>query len=144
MAEFSIPENAWMGTTVDLQARVTNAEKAFELVDASVRWLSIEPMIQPLKFNRLDLFHWIVIGGASPSKAVDGTPETPAWNVPIEWIIDLHQQARAAGCKIYYKTNSGLSDLTRIREYPGAEERIIRAPDVFNYLGNIPKKEQIG
>jgi protein gp37 len=144
MAEFTIPKNAWMGTTVDLQARVANAEKAFESVNANVRWLSIEPMIQQLKFNRLDLFHWIVIGGASPSKAVDGTPETPAWNIPIEWIIDLHQQARAAGCKVYYKTNSGLSDMTRIREYPGAEARAIKAPDVFNYLGNIPKKEQIG
>ena len=144
MSEFVIPDNAWMGTTVDLQARVTNAEKAFEKVKAGVCWLSIEPMLQPLKFNRLDLFDWIVIGGASPSRAIDGTPDTPAWNVPIEWITDLHQQARTAGCKIYYKTNSGLSDMTRIREYPGHEAPVPVAPEVFQYLGNIPKKEQIG
>jgi protein gp37 len=144
MSEFSIPDNAWMGTTVDLQARVANAEKAFEGLKAAVRWLSIEPMIQPLKFNRLDLFDWIVIGGASPSKAVDGTPDTPAWNIPVEWIVDLHQQARTAGCKIYYKTNSGLSDMTRIREYPGHQAQDKEAPVVFHYLGNIPKKEQIG
>jgi len=133
-----------MGTTVDLQARVTNAEKAFEKVNASVRWLSIEPMIQPIKFNHLDLFDWVVIGGASPSKAIDGTPATPEWNVPIDWIVDLHRQARDAGCKIYYKTNSGLSDQTRIREYPGGVDRQIVAPDVFQYLGNIPQKEQVG
>lgn len=145
MAEFDIPPNAWMGTTVDLQARVANAEKAFENVKADVRWLSIEPMIEPLKFNRLDLFDWIVIGGASPSKAIDGTPATPAWNIPIDWIVDLHQQARKAGCKIYYKTNSGLCDpYTRIREYPGFESQAAKAPDVFNYLGNIAKKEQLG
>ena len=144
MSEFAIPENAWMGTTVDLQARVANAEKAFENVNAAVRWLSIEPMIQPLKFQRLDLFDWVVIGGASPSLAIDGTPATPAWNVPVDWIADLHQQARAAGCKIYYKTNSGLSDMSRIREYPGHDAPATAAPDVFQYLGNIPKKEQIG
>jgi protein gp37 len=144
MSEFSIPDNAWMGTTVDLQARVANAEKAFEGLKAAVRWLSIEPMIQPLKFNRLDLFDWIVIGGASPSKAVDGTPDTPAWNIPVEWIVDLHQQARIAGCKIYYKTNSGLSDMTRIREYPGCQSHSSEAPAVFHYLGNIPKTERIG
>lgn len=144
MSEFSIPDNAWMGTTVDLQARVANAEKAFDGLKAAVRWLSIEPMIQPLKFSRLDLFDWIVIGGASPSKAVDGTPDTPAWNIPIEWIVDLHQQARAAGCRIYYKTNSGLSDMTRIREYPGHQSQNSEAPAVFHYLGNIPKKEQVG
>jgi protein gp37 len=145
IAELKIPTNAWMGTTVDLQARVANAEKAFEkLREAGVRcWLSVEPMLQPLKFNRLELFEWIVIGGASPSKAADGKPATPGWTVPIDWIVDLHQQARNAGCKIYYKTNSGLTgEYTRIREFPGHEAKEIKAPSVFNYLGNIPSKEQ--
>ena len=66
MAEFTIPANAWIGTTVDLQARVANAEKAFEKVKADVKWLSIEPMLESLKFSRLDLLKWVVIGGASP------------------------------------------------------------------------------
>jgi protein gp37 len=144
MVEFDIPANAWMGTTVDVQARVANAERAFEKVKAPIRWLSIEPMIEPLKFSNLALFDWIVIGGASASKSIDGTPSTPAWNPPIEWLIDLHQQARDAGCKIYYKTNSGLSDMTRIREFPGRDATAPIAPPVFNYLGNIPQKEQIG
>ena len=144
MAEFDIPANAWMGTTVDVQARVANAERAFEKVEAPIRWLSIEPMIEPLQFSNLGLFDWVVIGGASPSKSMDGTPSTPAWNPPIEWLIDLHQQARSAGCKIYYKTNSGLSDMTRIREFPGHDSPAPAAPDVFNYLRNIPQKEQIG
>lgn len=144
MAEFDIPANAWMGTTVDVQARVANAERAFEKVKAPVRWLSIEPMIEPLQFSNLAMFDWIVIGGASASKSIDGTPSTPAWNPPIEWLIDLHRQAREAGCKIYYKTNSGLSDMTRIREFPGRDVTAPAAPDVFNYLRNIPQKEQIG
>jgi protein gp37 len=144
MAEFEIPANAWMGTTVDVQARVANAERAFKKVDAPIRWLSIEPMIEPLQFSNLGLFDWVVIGGASTSKSIDGTPSTPAWNPPIEWLVDLHQQARAAGCKIYYKTNSGLSDMTRIREFPGRESTPPVAPDVFNYLRNIPQREQVG
>jgi protein gp37 len=144
MSEFDIPANAWMGTTVDLQARVANAEKAFENVKSAIKWLSIEPMLEPLKFKRLDLFDWIVIGGASPSKAIDGTPATPAWTVPIDWIADLHRQARDAGCKIYYKTNSGLGGLTRIREYPGSEVQPVTLPEAFQYLGNLAKKDQIG
>jgi protein gp37 len=144
MSEFEIPANAWMGTTVDLQARVANAEKAFEKVDAPIRWLSIEPMLEPLQFSRLDLFDWIVIGGASSSKAIDGSPATPAWNVPVDWLADLHQQARAANCAIYYKDNSGLTGTTRIREYPGKPITDPQVPAVFDYLRAIPKKEQVG
>ena len=74
MAEFPYPKNAWLGTTVDLQARVAAAEKAFANVQAPVRWLSIEPFLEPLRFKHLDRFHWMVIGGASSSS------KTPAGN----------------------------------------------------------------
>jgi hypothetical protein len=43
IAEFDIPDNAWMGTTVDLQARVASAEAAFAKVNTGVKWLSVEP-----------------------------------------------------------------------------------------------------
>ena len=101
MAEFDIPPNAWMGTTVDLQARVANAEAAFARLnpDAGIRWLSVEPMLEPLKFQRLELFNWVVIGGASRSS------KTPMFQPPLPWIIDLYSQAKAAGCAIYMKTN---------------------------------------
>lgn len=144
MSEFDIPDNAWLGTTVDLQARVANAEKAFSTVQAPVRWLSLEPMLEPLRFSNLHFFDWIVIGGASETRAVDGTPATPAWSVPIDWIADIHAQAREAGCAVYYKTNSGLVGTTRLREYPGSECRDAVAPSVFDYLKAVPKAEQIG
>ena len=38
VAEFDFPDNAWVGTTVDCQARVANAEKAFRKVRAGVKW----------------------------------------------------------------------------------------------------------
>jgi protein gp37 len=60
MAEFDLPDNAWMGTTVDLQVRVKAAEETFARIKSGVRWLSVEPMLEPLKFTRLDLFQWIV------------------------------------------------------------------------------------
>jgi protein gp37 len=116
MAEFDIPANAWMGTTVDLQARVANAEAAFAKVKAGVRWLSIEPMLEPLKFNHLDRFDWVVIGGASSSKGDEVSPATPAWQPPIGWVSDLVRQARDAGCKVYFKTNLGFKQ--RLLELP--------------------------
>jgi protein gp37 len=130
MAEFDIPENAWMGTTVDCQQRVKNAEAAFAKVKAGVRWLSIEPMLTPLKFEYLDRFDWVVIGGSSRSS------QTPEWVPPFEWVFDLVTAAKAAGCKVYMKTNIGIEK--RLLELPFNAELPPEQPlpGVFNYLGN--------
>lgn len=122
LQEFSFPDNAWVGTTVDAQARVANAERAFARVEAKVKWLSCEPLLEPLRFQHLDRFQWVVLGGASRSN------ETPEWHPPRTWVDDLERQAREAGCRIYEKTNL----LERHREYPGqpARARIV-VPDAF-------------
>lgn len=132
MAEFEIPSNAWMGTTVDLQARVSNAEAAFSKVKSGVRWLSVEPMLEPLRFQHLDLFNWIVIGGCTAST------ETPKFIPPIEWVVNLIMQARDAGLKIYMKTNLGVEN--RLIELPfdapikDLFEHGQIAPEVLQYL----------
>ncbi len=108
LADFEFPGNAWVGTTVDTQARVAAAEKAFEKFDAPVKWLSCEPMMERLTFKRLDLFDWVVIGGASRST------QTAEFKPPFEWACHLYTQAKAAGCSVYMKTNL----LDRVREYP--------------------------
>lgn len=129
MAEFDIPENCWMGTTVDLQARVNAAEEAFANVHSKVRWLSCEPLIEPLKFKHLDRFDWIVIGGASK------TQETPEWRPPSDWIEDLKRQARKANLAIYEKTNLwGARTLELPFDAPVVSGQLSEAPPVFHYL----------
>jgi protein gp37 len=125
LQEFAFPDNAWVGTTVDAQARVANAEAAFAKVQAKVKWLSCEPLLEPLHFKRLDLFQWVVIGGASRSS------ETPEWRPPFQWIVDLHAQAAAAKCRVYHKTNL-LGEENRLRDYPGQPpQTYISIPDAF-------------
>lgn len=135
MAEFDIPENAWMGTTVDLQARVKNAEAAFSKVTAGVRWLSVEPMLEPLRFSRMDLFQWIVIGGASRSS------KTPDWAPPFEWIADLVKQAREAGTKVYFKTNLLGNRVLELPFDAPIKADPVEAPAVFHYLGKAHAAE---
>ena len=124
-----MPGNAWMGTTVDCQERVANAEKAFAKMGGGIKWLSIEPMLTPLKFTRLDLFDWVVIGGASKSA------QTPAWVPPFDWIADLHAQAREAGCAVYHKDNLGMGDEMRLKEFPWETRHEKQLPDALKYLG---------
>ena len=108
LVEFSFPENAWLGASVDSQKRVSAAEQAFSEVDCRVKWLSCEPLLEPLQFSNLAMFDWVVIGGASKST------QSEEFFPPREWIADLEDRAREDGCMIYEKTNL----FQRIKEYP--------------------------
>ena len=123
LAEQEWPDNAWCGTTVDRQFRVPIAEKSFRNVTAGVKWLSCEPMLERLTFTSLDMFDWVVIGGASKSS------ETPAFQPPWEWVEHLIRQARAAGCRVYLKPNLE----SRPREYPGEDVagEVVAPPEFY-------------
>jgi protein gp37 len=106
------PETAWVGTTVDEQKRVANAEKAFAKIKVPVRWLSVEPMRERIVFNDLSMFDWVVIGGQSRSS---GAPE---FHPEPLWVIDLVSKAKEAGCKVYLKPNTFRDMGWQIKEYP--------------------------
>jgi protein gp37 len=139
MAEFDLPTNMWAGTTVDLQARVANAEMAFgklaERNPTGIRWLSIEPLLEPLVFKRLNLFKWVVIGGASKSS------KTPAFHPPFPWIIDIYAQAKAAGCQVYMKTNLLGNRVLELPFDAPIKKDPSEADDVFHYLGRSKDAE---
>lgn len=108
LASIIWPDNAWVGCTVDTQARVKPAEAAFRKINARVKWLSCEPMQERLHFDDIAVFDWIVMGGRSRST---GAPEfQPQW----EWVYSLTQQATSAGLKVYWKPNLTV----RPQEYP--------------------------
>ena len=87
-------------------------------MDAAVKWLSCEPLLEPLQFQRLDLFDWVVIGGQSQ------TSGAPAFQPPWEWVEDLMRQVREAGCLLYFKPNLE----TRPQEYPTDPAALRRPP----------------
>lgn len=104
------PDNAWVGTTVDVQARVDGAEKAFREIEAPVKFLSCEPLQEHLTFSDLSMFNWLIIGGRSASTGM------PAFQPDWLWVEDLISQARKANLKIYFKPNLQ----ARPKEFPEA------------------------
>ena len=65
--------NVWLGVSVEDQTRAGLRIPALLGTPAAVRWLSCEPLIEPLTFKHLDRFDLLVIGGASKSS------KTPQW-----------------------------------------------------------------
>lgn len=99
-----LPSNAWVGTSVDEQKRVKLAEDAFRQIEGvKVKWLSLEPLKEPLEFSDLSMFDWIVIGAQTETRQPNGV--TPAFAPPIEWVARLIEKAHEAGCKVHCKPN---------------------------------------
>jgi len=99
-----LPATAWLGTSVDEQKRVRIAEDAFRQVEGvRVKWLSLEPLKEPLQFTDLSMFDWIVIGAQTETRQPTGTVK--AFAPPFEWVARIVAQAREAGCRVHLKPN---------------------------------------
>ena len=109
LSSIIFPDNAWVGATVDTQARVKPTEDALKDKNAKIKFVSCEPMLEPIVFNEISILDWLIIGGQSKSSQL---PEfQPGW----DWVISLSKQALDAGIKVYWKPNL----IVCPEEYPG-------------------------
>lgn len=114
-----MPPGAWIGTSVDEQKRVRIAENAFREIDGGmVKWLSLEPLLEPLEFTDLSMFDWVVIG--AQTETYQPTGPVPAFAPPFEWVARIVAQAREAGCRVHLKPNlvNGKPGMQLPDEYP--------------------------
>jgi protein gp37 len=106
-----LPPTAWIGTSVDTQSRVKYAVDAFrQIKDVRAKWLSLEPLLDPLDFKegQLEVFDWVVIGAQSATrqpKTIVPSGHVPEFAPPFEWVANIVAQARKAGCRVYLKPN---------------------------------------
>jgi len=106
------PSNAWVGITVDIQARVKPAIEIFKKIKATVKFVSCEPFLERLTFPSMP-FDWILMGAQSQTAVV---PEfQPEW----KWVHELEKQARENGVAVFMKPNLTV----RPKEYPKKVEK---------------------
>src|SRR2546426_12350586 len=67
-------------------------------VPAAVRFLSLEPLIGPLKGLPLDGIHWVITGGES------GPVHRP---MDPDWVREIRDQCLAAGVPFFFKQWGG-------------------------------------
>lgn len=113
------PKNVWFGTTVENQAMAEKRVPALWKIPARVRFLSVEPMLEPVKlYASVAYVDWVICGGESGGKA-----RPFEW----DWARDLLEQCRIDGVSFWMKQGGGrippheLQDIPadlRIRELP--------------------------
>jgi protein gp37/ParB-like chromosome segregation protein Spo0J len=96
-----LPASGWIGASVDEQHRAEPTLAAMRKVTGvKVKWLSLEPLLEPIKFSTLEGIDMIVIGAQS-----ENIGQNPPFAPQFDWVADLVATARRDGCKVWLKTN---------------------------------------
>lgn len=88
-----IPQNVWIGVTVECQSSKNRIDDLRRL-DAQVKFLSCEPLIEDLGEMNLKGIDWIIVGGES------GPLARP---MMLEWVVNIKQQVEQQGAAFFFK-----------------------------------------
>jgi protein gp37 len=70
-----VPQNVWLGVTVEHEATKHRID-VLRNIDATIRFLSIEPLIGDVGKLNLANIHWVIVGGES---GMNARPMNPKW-----------------------------------------------------------------
>lgn len=76
-----LPVNAWLGVSVENRRHGVPRIDVLRGVDATVRFLSVEPMLEDLGTINLQGIHWVIVGGESGPKA---RPMRESWVAAVK------------------------------------------------------------
>jgi len=88
------PRNVWLGVSVEDQKYGVSRIDQLRQVDACVRFLSVEPLLEDLGTLDLTGIHWVIVGGESGPKARPMRPE---------WPENVRRQAERYGAAFFFK-----------------------------------------
>lgn len=88
-----IPQNVWLGVTVEAQSSRSRIEFLRNL-DASVKFLSCEPLVEDLGELNLSGIDWVIVGGES------GMQARP---MEEEWVLNIMRQVESQESKFFFK-----------------------------------------
>ncbi|MGH7748882.1 MAG: DUF5131 family protein, partial [Candidatus Dormibacteria bacterium] len=115
--------NVWLGVSVESPVYCSRI-RHLQRTPAAVRFLSCEPLLEPLPELPLAGIGWVIVGGES------GRGARP---LELSWVRDIRQQCRAAGVSCFVKQLGSVwaggrgkgedpalwPDDLRVREMPG-------------------------
>lgn len=110
--------NVWLGTTVENQSEAERRIPALLDVDATIHFLSCEPLLGPVSITRwvegiqFPGISWVICGGES------GGGKRP---MDLEWARSLRNQCRACRTKFFMKQIDKVQPIPNdlmVREFP--------------------------
>jgi protein gp37 len=88
------PPNAWLGVSVENRKHGLPRIDSLRQISATIRFLSVEPLLEPLGEIDLDGVDWVIVGGESGPRARRMKPE---------WVMSIRDRCVAAGVAFFFK-----------------------------------------
>jgi protein gp37 len=103
------PRNVWMGVSVE-SPRYIDRIAGLRTVPAAVRFLSVEPLLEPIPALPLRGIDWVIVGGES------GPGSRP---MQAEWVRHIRHQCKTRGVPFFFKQWGGVRKKTTGRLLDG-------------------------
>ncbi len=88
-----LPKNVWLGVTVESK-KTTKRIDYLRKIDATIRFLSVEPLLEDVGKLNLKGIHWVIVGGESGHKARP---------MKKEWAINVKRQCEKQDSAFFFK-----------------------------------------
>lgn len=95
--ELKWTHNIWMGVSVE-NDKVKSRIDFLRQTNARVKFLSLEPLIGPLKSLNLEGIDWVIVGGES------GHKPRP---MKSDWVLDIQEQCESNNVAFFFKQWGG-------------------------------------
>lgn len=115
-AHRSCPRNVWLGVSVEDRKYGLPRIAELRRIDARVRFLSVEPLLEDLGTLDLTGIHWVIVGGESGHKARP---------MREDWVVCIQRQADAAGAAFFFKQWGGWG-ADGVKRHRKANGRLLR------------------
>ncbi|MFO8101287.1 MAG: phage Gp37/Gp68 family protein [Dehalococcoidia bacterium] len=98
MAEFfsthNVPSNLWLGVTAENKQHGLPRIDQLRSIECSVRFVSMEPLLEDMGEFDLSHINWVIVGGES------GTKARP---MKSDWVINIKQACEKCGVEFFFK-----------------------------------------
>ena len=94
LAGIEIPENVWLGVSVENKRHGVPRIDDLRSIDCATRFLSIEPLLEDIGSVNLNGIHWVIVGGES------GPGARP---MSATWVENIHAQCKKAKVPFFFK-----------------------------------------
>ncbi len=89
-----VPENIWLGVTVDNKKEGLPRIDFLRNISATVLFLSVEPLLEDLGEINLSNIDWVIVGGESGNKARP---------MDKDWVLNIKQQCEEKDVAFFFK-----------------------------------------